>query len=1518
MKKSTTSQTRFIEIFLLVSFFCTFWLQGKSSNPQVSNYFKNISATVNSANEDDEKPEIIISGNIIHLVWHEVKSNGGNIYYCKSPDLGKTWGTPIVVSSFKDGRDHNRNPQTRKLAIDGNNVHIAWCDMVNSSNWASKIYYARSTNGGNSFEQVKELTSKGGDGSFAGCHIKAVNGKVAIAFKGTPNAKNGLFMLFSSNNGSTFTEKLITTEPTGLSDFYYDGNQMIVLSEYVYYYYGLSEGRVYVSISNDNAANFTTQKISITYNESATVVRERCRSTHDVHYSSKIAKSGNNIHVVFCGYNEKVAWTTLYARSTDNGSTFQKAIDINNGVLHENNLQSYQESVVAKNGHVYIGYLSKSGKVFFHQSSDNGNTFSGGKDIMPVGITHVEGVWFPSLVLDPNDATGNVVYLTGSNLYSAKSVDGGKTFTGNSVNLPILYPTFSHSVADLAIDASGGKHWIAEAKMFGGSDVDIFYRSITAQPNAGTTNKALSITAIRGGKQETVIVPPSPSINFQSAMTGEAWVKILPGGENELNVFGKVNGYDGPSYQPSGYQLTFHNYVGKRYLNAGIQTDKGQFINWTGAIVGDTLWHHIAFTYDEQGGLKNFKTYFNGLLVAEQTVTGKIISGEGLFMIGSRYNFVGTNYCLVDEIRLWNRALTQDELLSNQTKKLTGNEAGLKLYLNFDDTYKDISGNGNDAIPLHLGILKKSNFNPPATAFDLYQSMNSVSLTNKTQNGKTYQWSFGDNQVSDKGNPVYQYPKAGEYTISLEASNDNSVTTALKKVTIAGLDRIEPVQAGNGGYATLSVFGGGLVAEGTTFLLRKTGEQDILGEKLASPGKGILAAYFNLNGKTQGKWDVVVKKSGAEQVLKEAFTIVKAELPDPWVSISGRGAVLFNMWQTYTVNYGNNGNVDALGVPVLIAITNHPTIDVELIDFFIEPSPNFKTKYPTIVQARQKNYFVWDDYFGKDLDARVYAFVIPVVKAKSAENIHIRIKSPAKFDIESWTGKPFFQTAQTSTKSASVTTDDWPDEKTKLNACVAAAAMDAASNVAADLVGAVLPIDCAYDVITSFWNPWEAISPLDKKKGFWDYTSGFSGAFLSCAAELSGAELLIKGGLMIKDIYEGYEKNKECHEAFDPKYKNRMGVNTVSSFDPNEMIGPAGFGDKHWIQKTNALPYTILFENKSTATAPAHIVTITDQLDLQKFDLSEFGFGSFGFGDTTLVPNGKKLKQFSMDIDMKPTKNLIARVSGNLDTITGVVKWEFLSLNPTTMQLEEDPMLGFLPPNNINHAGEGFVSFSVGLKKDAKTNDILRNKASIVFDANVPIITNEFVNMLDLDKPQSQVYPLDATIDSRFPLAWTGSDNGSGIATYSIFVMENDTALRPWKINTTLKTAEFIGNVGSKYKFYSIASDNVSLKEDSPSQYDASTHITVHVDEFEMKKEQMQIFPNPATEQIRITLPNAPCGIYAVELVNIAGQTVYSELHDDVSISNGLTLSLSGLNRGQYLVRMIYGHKVVTQKLMIE
>jgi hypothetical protein len=786
----------------LCLFFFLFVLQVKAINPEVSKYLKNLSAPVNSEAIDDVAPEIVVQGNTVHVVWIEDKYGVQNpLYYCRSTDLGKTWDKPILIGKLVD-KQYATQPATRKLAVDGNNVHIVFCDYNWGDSGTGRIYYYRSSNNGSSFEPEKIVaTTGGGYKAIYRSSVKAVNGKVAIAYVGE-GAKTGVWVLHSNNGGSSFTDKQVFTEGNDLADFYFDGNQMIILHNYAYYYYGLNVGRVYVTVSNDNGATAKTNKVSVTFPVDKDV-REKCLARHDYHYAKKIAKSGNNIHIVFEGQTESAAWTVLYARSTDNGVTFEKTIDVNNGTIA--NIQGGQENIAAKNGNVYISYLSTGNPVYFLYSNDNGTKFSTPARITPDGVSHVSGTWWINLVTDPTDDTGKSVYLTGNAMFSAKSTDGGKSFSKFNVAVPFLKSILTDIKADMAVDSNGGLHWIAENKFRSGSDKDIMYKGITTQPAPGAVNNALLVENKKSNYEtELVVVPSAPSLDFDSAMTAEAWVKFYPGTEELVSIFAKVNGYDGFDYNPSGYNLGFRRQggTGKMCINAAIKTDKGDFINWGDCVINDTLWHHVAITYDANAGLNNFKTFVDGLLITKQTVTGAVVKNNGMLMIGNRTAFSSWYYYTkyaIDELRLWGRALTQQELLDNQTKKFTGSEDSLRLYLNFDDTFKDISGNGNDAIPVYNGTLVKSDFNPPVPAFEVYQANRQVSFNNQTTNGKSYLWNFGDGTISDKGNPVYTYTNPGEYNIFLQASNSNSVTTAMNNVSITGLDKIEPGIAVNYG-----------------------------------------------------------------------------------------------------------------------------------------------------------------------------------------------------------------------------------------------------------------------------------------------------------------------------------------------------------------------------------------------------------------------------------------------------------------------------------------------------------------------------------------------------------------------------------------------------------------------------------------------------------------------------------------------------------------------------------------------
>ncbi|MET0622696.1 MAG: CSLREA domain-containing protein [Pyrinomonadaceae bacterium] len=288
----------------------------------------------------------------------------------------------------------------------------------------------------------------------------------------------------------------------------------------------------------------------------------------------------------------------------------------------------------------------------------------------------------------------------------------------------------------------------------------------------------------------------------------------------------------------------------------------------------------------------------------------------------------------------------------------------------------------------------------------------------------------------------------------------------------------------------------------------------------------------------------------------------------------------------------------------------------------------------------------------------------------------------------------------------------------------------------------------------------------------------------------------------------------------------------VFSQDPNDKVGPQGVEEAHFINGAQPSSYVVFFENKPEATAPAQDVVVTDQLDLTKFDLSTFQLGPISFGKDKFVAPPPGLSQWMTDVDLRPANNLIVRVNAGLNPQTGIVRWSFISLDPATMQPTDDPTAGFLPPNKTAPEGEGSVLFNVSPKAGVQTGDEVRNGARIVFDANAPIDTPVWLNTIDNSRPASAVKQLAATQPYVvFYVNWSGSDTGSGVRDYSVFVSEDGGPYNIWLSDTANTSGIFVGRPGKTYSFYSVARDragNVEAAETSPEATTATPNVVVN------------------------------------------------------------------------------------------
>ena len=192
--------------------------------------------------------------------------------------------------------------------------------------------------------------------------------------------------------------------------------------------------------------------------------------------------------------------------------------------------------------------------------------------------------------------------------------------------------------------------------------------------------------------------------------------------------------------------------------------------------------------------------------------------------------------------------------------------------------------------------------------------------------------------------------------------------------------------------------------------------------------------------------------------------------------------------------------------------------------------------------------------------------------------------------------------------------------------------------------------------------------------------------------------------------------------------------------------------------------------------------------------------------------------------------SLSVQIQASLNASTGLATWTFTSIDPSTGLPPTDPTVGFLPPDVDGIEGQGSVLFNVMPLSSLTTGTQISNTANVVFDSNAAISTPTWLNTLDVDAPVSAVTALPGTEYSTagqatFNVSWSGTDVGSGVANYTIYVSINGGAFTPWLVQTTSSTAAYTGTASDTYGFYSIATDAAGNIEASKTEAEASTQV---------------------------------------------------------------------------------------------
>jgi sugar lactone lactonase YvrE len=544
------------------------------------------------------------------------------------------------------------------------------------------------------------------------------------------------------------------------------------------------------------------------------------------------------------------------------------------------------------------------------------------------------------------------------------------------------------------------------------------------------------------------------------------------------------------------------------------------------------------------------------------------------------------------------------------------------------------------------------------------------------------------------------------------------------------LQSITPNTGGNSGPVTAIVRGSGIV-DGATVKLVRAGQPDIVGQftRVALLGLGVTTT-FDLTGAAVGAADVVVTNpDGSTTTLAGGFNIAETVAPKLFISVVGRDKIRGGKDQLYSFVCENRGNVDVYAVPLLITVPS-----------FAKLTPNFTLA--TLPQPAGTPIDYSQVPLGiEQTDHTLVPIIIPALFAGQARSVSFKLNVPdtfalahVKFSLRAVLGEPMLDAA-TVLQSVHPT--------------AGAALPGGPGGCVNDMLGLVFdcagiffpPLACEEEVGKFGLDALTSITAVAFTPGA---TAGdINGAFSGIAA--GAAQTLLNCGLKISPVVgnaisiglcalDALAVAKDCFNQpvpdLTPGNLVQQTIEAIVSGDPNDKSGPAGISDSHYISNTEPLRYAIVFENEPTATAAAQQIIVTDILDPATMDLSTLALGPIYFNTTVVTPPPGS-SSFTQDVDLRPTQNLIVRITAGLDSAQpSMLKWTFTSLDPATGNLTEDPTAGLLPPNVNSPEGDGGVSFTVQQKAGNVALTVISNTARIVFDQNSPIDTPTFQNTI--------------------------------------------------------------------------------------------------------------------------------------------------------------------------------------------
>lgn len=424
-----------------------------------------------------------------------------------------------------------------------------------------------------------------------------------------------------------------------------------------------------------------------------------------------------------------------------------------------------------------------------------------------VGLTNVIGALGDTAVAQNFAMTGQVSnWITGAGINAMNPLDFGisidtlnQTLTSNDTSSNIHYQWYD-CIANSILVGDTGRTLVSRS---GGT-----YAVILSNTVCTDTSACVSLSSSGGGTipgealyfdgVDDYVQTSFPGILDSNNRTFEAWVNVSPNAPSAnltildygLNTVGSRNTF------------MVNSSRGLGFISGGTNAN----LNTSSGLIQTNQWTHVAFVLNNGTGY----LYINGV----QSVTGSLSSvntpaGNTNLIIGERIPGGSVPFSGgIDELRIWNVARTQAEIVANMNVEFCGPTPGLVAHFNMNN---GIAGGNNTSIIKVFnsvnsgdGILSNfaltgtsSNFNSPGSAIqlpliDTTISQNGVNLMANDTTADRYQWIDCSNNTVIIGDTTSSFIATanGNYAVVL-SKNGCSDTSGCIQIIGVGIDETQ-------------------------------------------------------------------------------------------------------------------------------------------------------------------------------------------------------------------------------------------------------------------------------------------------------------------------------------------------------------------------------------------------------------------------------------------------------------------------------------------------------------------------------------------------------------------------------------------------------------------------------------------------------------------------------------------------------------------------------------------------------